>query len=120
MVEISALQNFGIDDLLEQVLLVAELEELQANPEGRARGIVLEANLDPGKGPVATIIVQGGTLRLADPVVAGAAWGRVKALLDDTADNVKEAAPSMPAGPEAGSSPASGSVFQASSSRDAR
>jgi translation initiation factor IF-2 len=96
MVEISALQNFGIDDLLEQVLLVAELEELRANPEGRARGIVLEANLDPGKGPVATVIVQSGTLRLSDPVVAGAAWGRVKALLDDTGDNVKEAAPSTP------------------------
>jgi translation initiation factor IF-2 len=96
MVEISALQNFGIEDLLEQVLLVAELEELQANPEGRARGIVLEANLDPGKGPVATVIVQSGTLRAQDPIVAGAAWGRVKALLDDTGDNVKEAAPSTP------------------------
>jgi translation initiation factor IF-2 len=96
MVEISALQNFGIDDLLEQVLLVAELEELQANPEGRARGVVLEANLDAGKGPVATIIVQSGTLRLADPVVAGAAWGRVKALLDDNGDNIKEAGPSVP------------------------
>ncbi len=96
MVEISALQNFGIDDLLEQVLLVAELEELAANPEGRGRGIVLEANLDPGKGPVATVIVQSGTLRVADSVVAGAAWGRVKALLDDSGDNVKEASPSMP------------------------
>jgi translation initiation factor IF-2 len=96
VVEISALQNFGIDDLLEQVLLVAELEELQSNPEGRARGIVLEANLDPGKGPVATVIVQSGTLRTQDPVVAGAAWGRVKALLDDIGDNVKEATPSTP------------------------
>ncbi len=96
MVEISALQNFGIDDLLEQVLLVAEVEELVANPEGRGRGIVLEANLDPGKGPVATVIVQSGTLRVADSVVAGAAWGRVKALLDDSGDNVKEASPSMP------------------------
>jgi translation initiation factor IF-2 len=96
MVEISALQTFGIDDLLEQVLLVAELEELMANPEGRARGIVLEANLDPGKGPVATVIVQSGTLRVGDSIVAGAAWGRVKALLDDTGDNVKEASPSTP------------------------
>jgi translation initiation factor IF-2 len=96
MVEISALQNFGIDDLLEQVLLVAEVEELVANPEGRGRGIVLEANLDPGKGPVATVIVQSGTLRVGDSVVAGAAWGRVKALLDDTGDNVKEASPSTP------------------------
>ena len=96
MVEISALQNFGIDDLLEQVLVVAELEELVANPEGRARGVVLEANLDPGKGPVATVIVQSGTLRVGDPVVAGAAWGRVKALIDDKGDNVKEAPPSTP------------------------
>jgi translation initiation factor IF-2 len=95
-VEISALQNLGIDDLLEQVLLVAELEELQANPEGRARGVVLEANLDPGRGPVATVIVQNGTLRVGDSVVAGAAWGRIKALIDDRGDNVKEALPSTP------------------------
>ena len=96
MVEISALQNFGIDDLLEQVLVVAEVEELAANPEGRARGIVLEANLDAGQGPVATVIVQSGTLRVGDPMVAGAAWGRVKALIDDNGDNVKEASPSTP------------------------
>ena len=96
MVEISALQSFGIDDLLEQVLLVAELEELGANPDGRAKGIVLEANLDPGKGPVATVIVQSGTLRLGDPIVAGAAWGRVKALLDENGANTKEAGPSTP------------------------
>jgi translation initiation factor IF-2 len=96
MVEISALQDFGIDDLLEQVLLVAELEELVANPEGRARGVVLEANLDAGRGPVATAIVQNGTLRVGDSVVAGAAWGKVKALIDDSGDNVKEAPPSTP------------------------
>ncbi len=95
-VEISALQTFGIEDLLEQILLVAEVEELYANPEGRARGIVLEANLDPGRGAVATVIVQSGTLRVGDSVVAGAAWGRVKALIDDRGDNVKEAPPSMP------------------------
>jgi translation initiation factor IF-2 len=97
MVEVSALQNLGIDDLLEQLLVVAELEELKANPEGRPRGIVLEANLDPGKGPVATVIVQNGTLRVGDHVVAGAAWGRVKALIDDKGDNIKEAPPSFPA-----------------------
>jgi translation initiation factor IF-2 len=96
MVEISALQRLGIDDLLEQVLLVAELEELVANPEGRARGIVLEANLDVGRGPVATVIVQKGTLRVSDTIVAGAAWGRVRALLDDRGDGVKEALPSTP------------------------
>ena len=96
MVEVSALQRLGIDDLLEQVLLVAELEELVANPEGRARGVVLEANLDVGRGPVATVIVQKGTLRVSDTIVAGAAWGRVRALLDDRGDAVKEALPSTP------------------------
>jgi translation initiation factor IF-2 len=95
-VEVSALQGLGIDDLLEQILLVAEVEELRANPEGRARGTVLEANLDVGRGPVATVIVANGTLRVGDPVVAGAAWGRVRALVDDKGDNVKEALPSMP------------------------
>ncbi len=97
MVEVSALQNLGVDDLLEQILVVAEVEELRANPEGRARGVVLEANLDPGKGPVATVMVQGGTLRVGDHIVAGAAWGRVKALIDDKGDNIKEAPPSFPA-----------------------
>jgi translation initiation factor IF-2 len=97
MVEVSAQQNLGVDDLLEQLLVVAEVEELEANPEARARGVVLEANLDPGKGPVATVIVQNGTLRVGDHVVAGAAWGRVKALIDDKGDNIKEAPPSFPA-----------------------
>ena len=97
MVEISALQNLGVDDLLEQLLLVADVEELTANPEGKARGTVLEANLDVGRGPVATVLVEKGTLRVGDFLVAGAAWGRVRALLDDTGDNVKEAPPSMPA-----------------------
>ncbi|MDQ1379110.1 MAG: translation initiation factor, partial [Acidimicrobiaceae bacterium] len=96
MVEISALQSLGIDDLLEQLLVVAELEELRENPEGRAQGIVLEANLDVGRGPVATVIVQKGTLRVSDAIVAGAAWGRVRALLDDQGDAVKEALPSTP------------------------
>ncbi|MGH9122086.1 MAG: translation initiation factor IF-2, partial [Acidimicrobiales bacterium] len=96
MVEISALQDLGIDDLLEQLLVVADVEELVAVPEGRARGVVLEANLDAGKGPVATGIVVSGTLRVGDPIVAGAAWGRVKALLDENGDNVKEASPSTP------------------------
>src|SRR5436853_342651 len=96
MVPVSALQSTGIDDLLEQLLLVADVEELQASPEGRARGIVLEANLDVGRGPVATVLVDTGTLRVSDPIVAGAAWGRVRALIDDNGDNVKEAPPSMP------------------------
>jgi translation initiation factor IF-2 len=95
-VQMSALENLGIDELLEQVLVVAEVEELRANPEGRARGVVLEANLDPGRGPVATLLVQSGTLRIGDPAVAGAASGRVKAMLDDRGENVKEAPPSTP------------------------
>jgi translation initiation factor IF-2 len=96
MVEVSALQNLGIDELLEQLLVVADVEELVANPEGRAWGVVLEANLDVGRGPVATVLVQRGTLRVSDPIVAGAAWGRVRALIDDKGENVKEAPPSTP------------------------
>jgi translation initiation factor IF-2 len=94
--EVSALQNLGIEDLLEQVAVVAEMEELQASPEGPARGVVLEANLEAGRGPVATVVVQRGTLRVGDPVVAGAAWGKVKALLDHHGDHIKEAPPSTP------------------------
>ena len=95
-VEVSALQGLGIDDLLEQIVLVAEVEELTATPEGPSRGFVLEAELETGRGPVATVIVQRGTLRVGDPMVAGAAWGKVKALIDDRGDQVKEAPPSMP------------------------
>ena len=95
-VEVSALQNLGIDDLLEQIVLVAEVEELVASPEGRARGVVLEAELEIGRGPVATVIVERGTLRVGDPIVAGAAWGKVKALVDEHGDQIKEAPPSTP------------------------
>ncbi|HEY1831954.1 MAG TPA: translation initiation factor IF-2 [Acidimicrobiales bacterium] len=95
-VEVSALQGTGIDDLLERVILVAEVEELTARVEGPARGVVLEAELEVGRGPVATIIVQQGTLRVGDPVVAGAGWGKVKALIDDLGDQIKEALPSTP------------------------
>jgi translation initiation factor IF-2 len=95
-VEMSALQSLGIEDLLEQLVVLSEVLELRANPEGHAHGTVLEANLDIGRGPVATVIVQSGTLRVGDPIVAGGAWGRVKALIDDRGDNVKEALPSMP------------------------
>jgi translation initiation factor IF-2 len=96
MVEVSALQGDGIDDILEQLLLVADVEELVANPEGRGWGIVLEANLDVGKGPVATVLVQRGTLEIGDPIVAGSAWGRVRALIDDKGEQVKKAGPSTP------------------------
>ena len=93
---VSALQNIGIDELLDQILLVAEVEDLRATPEGRAQGVVLESNLDIGRGPVATVLVQSGTLRVGDPMVAGAAWGRVRALINDHGEQVKEAGPSTP------------------------
>jgi translation initiation factor IF-2 len=95
-VEMSAQQELGIDDLLEQLTAVAELEELTANPTGRAKGTVLEANLDTGRGPVATVLVDKGTLKIGDPIVAGAAWGSVRALIDDKGQQIKEAGPSVP------------------------
>ena len=95
-VEISALENLGIDELLENLTVVAEVEDLRAEPEARARGVVLESNLDAGKGPVATVLVQNGTLKVGEPVVAGASWGRVRALINDTGEQVKEAGPSTP------------------------
>jgi len=98
MVPVSALSGDGIDELLETLLLVADVQDppIAASPEGRAAGVVLEANLDVGRGPVASVLVQRGTLRVGDPLVAGAAWGRVRALIDDHGENVKEAGPSMP------------------------
>ncbi|MET0738667.1 MAG: translation initiation factor IF-2 [Acidimicrobiales bacterium] len=96
VVETSALQDLGIDDLLEQLLVVAELEDLRANPEGRAAGVVLESHLDTGRGPVATVLVQKGTLAVGDPVVAGAAAGKVRALIDDHGQQIKSAGPSTP------------------------
>jgi len=95
-VEVSALQNLGVDDLLEQLVVLSEVLELKANPELDARGVVLEANLDVGRGPVADVVVQRGTLRVGDPIVAGPAWGRVKALINDHGDHIKEAPPSTP------------------------
>jgi translation initiation factor IF-2 len=95
-VEMSALQNLGVDDLLEQLVVLSEVLELKANPETDARGVVLEANLDTGRGPVATVVVLRGTLRVSDPIVAGPAWGRVKALINDRGDHIKEAPPSTP------------------------
>ncbi|MFM7744362.1 MAG: translation initiation factor IF-2 [Actinomycetota bacterium] len=96
VVEMSAQQNLGVDDLLEQLNVVAELEDLTANPQGRAKGVVLEANLDVGRGPVATVLVDKGTLKVGEPIVAGAAWGRVRALINDRGEQVKEAGPSTP------------------------
>ena len=96
VVEISALQGTGIEDLLEQLVLVAEVEELKAPVTGRARGSVLEANLEIGRGPVATVIIERGTLKVGDAIVAGAAWGKAKALIDDHGKQIKEAGPSTP------------------------
>ena len=95
-VEVSALEGTGIDDLLEHLLVLAEVEDLRADPEGRAQGVVLESFLDIGRGPVATVLVQRGTLKVGDPMVAGAAWGRVRALVDDSGEQVDEAGPSVP------------------------
>jgi translation initiation factor IF-2 len=98
MVPISALNNIGLDDLLETLLLVADMQEppIQAIPDGRAAGVVLEARRDVGRGPVATVLVQRGKLKVGDPLVAGAAWGRVRALINDHGATVTEAGPSMP------------------------
>ena len=95
-VEVSALQGLGVDDLLEQVLLIAEVGELTARTEGPAVGSVLEANLEVGRGPVATVMVQKGQLKLGDAIVAGAAWGKVKAMIDDKGRQIKVAGPSTP------------------------
>jgi translation initiation factor IF-2 len=98
MVPVSALQGDGVDTLLETLLVVADLQDppIAAEPDGRAAGVVLEAHLDVGRGPVATVLVQRGTLRVGDPLVAGAAWGRVRALITYKGEQVKEAGPSMP------------------------
>jgi translation initiation factor IF-2 len=96
VVEMSALQGIGVDELIEQLQVVAELEELTANPTGRAKGIVIEAQLDKGRGPVATVLVDKGELRVGDPIVAGAAWGRVRAMINDKGEQVKSAGPSTP------------------------
>ncbi len=96
VVEMSALQGVGVDELIEQLQVVAELEELTANPTGRAKGIVIEAQLDKGRGPVATVLVDKGELKVGDPIVAGAAWGKVRAMINDKGEQVKTAGPSTP------------------------
>ena len=93
---VSAHTGEGIDNLLEMILLTAEVSELKANPNRKARGLVIEAELDKGKGPVATILVQKGTLKVGDFIAAGACSGRVRAMIDDKGRRVKEAGPSTP------------------------
>ena len=95
-VPVSAHTGEGIDNLLEMILLTAEVAELKANPNRRARGLVIEAELDKGKGPVATILVQKGTLHVGDFIAAGASSGKVRAMIDDKGRKVKEAGPSTP------------------------
>ena len=95
-VPVSAKKREGIENLLEMVLLTAEMLELKANPKRRARGLVIEAELDKGKGPVATVLVQKGTLRVGDAITAGIAHGKVRAMMDDKGRRVKEAGPSTP------------------------
>ena len=95
-VPVSAVTGEGIDDLLENLLLVADMKELKANPNRRAKGLVIEAKLDRGRGPVATVLVQNGTLHSGDIVIAGTAVGRVRAMTDDKGRNVKSAGPSVP------------------------
>ncbi len=95
-VDVSAKTRDGLDNLLDMVVLVSELEELSANREAAASGTVIESNLDPGRGPVVTVLVQRGTLKVGDSVVAGPQWGRVRAMQDFTGDRVQEAVPGMP------------------------
>ncbi|GBR75313.1 translation initiation factor IF-2 [Candidatus Termititenax persephonae] len=94
--EISAKQKIGLDNLLEMILLVADMEALQANPSKKAQGIIIEAHLSKRRGPVATVLVKGGTLRKGDPYVIGTTYGRVRAMFDDLGQEVKEAGPSRP------------------------
>ena len=94
--DVSAKTKEGLDNLLETILLVSELEELKANPNTEASGTVIESHLDPGRGPVVTILVQRGTLHVGDALVAGPQWGRVRAMNDFTGDRVSEASPGEP------------------------
>ncbi|MCD7717159.1 MAG: translation initiation factor IF-2 [Lachnospiraceae bacterium] len=96
MVPVSAHTHEGIDNLLEMILLTADVMELKANPNRKARGLVIEAELDKGKGPVATVLVQKGTLHVGDPIAAGACHGKIRAMMDDKGRRVKEAGPSTP------------------------
>lgn len=96
VVQVSALKKLNIEELLEMIILVAEMEELKANPNRVADGVVVEAQLDKGRGAVATILVKRGTLRVGDPIIAGAVYGRVRAMINDKGERVDEASPSTP------------------------
>ena len=96
MVPVSAHTGEGVEQLLEMILLVAEVQDYKANPNRKARGIIIEARLDKGRGPVATVLVKNGTLRVGDTIVAGTAYGRVRAMVNDLGERVKSAGPSDP------------------------
>ena len=96
MVPVSAHQKTGISDLLEMILLVAEMQELKANPNLPAHGTIIEAKLDKGRGPVATVLVQRGTLHIGDTIIAGTSYGKVRAMINDRGEKVKKALPSTP------------------------
>jgi translation initiation factor IF-2 len=96
-VDVSAKARTNLDTLLETILLVADIEELKADPEGRARGVVIEGHLDKGRGPVATVLVQRGTLEIGDTVVSGTTFAKIRAMLDENGEQVKQAGPSKPA-----------------------
>ena len=95
-VDVSAKARTNLDNLLETILLVADLEELKGDPVGRARGVVLEAHLDKGRGPVASVLVQRGTLDVGDTLVSGTSWAKIRAMLDENGQQVKQAGPSKP------------------------
>jgi translation initiation factor IF-2 len=95
-VDVSAKARTNLESLLETILLVADVEELKGDPEGRARGTVLEAHLDKGRGPVATVLVQRGTLEVGDTLVSGTSWAKIRAMLDENGQHVKQAGPSKP------------------------
>ena len=95
-VEVSAVKKTGLDELLQNIILQADVLELRANPERSAEGIVIEAKLEAGRGPVGTVLIQRGTLHIGDVIVAGSSWGRVRALINDHGDNVATAGPSVP------------------------
>src|SRR4029077_19460846 len=96
VVEVSAREKKNVDKLLEMILLVADLRELRANPSAPAKGTVLESRVDPGRGPVATVLVQNGTLHTRDLFIVGAVYGKVRALFEDQGPAVKQAEPSTP------------------------
>lgn len=96
MVPVSAHQKTGISELLEMILLVAEMQDLKANPSLPAHGTIIEAQLDKGRGPVATVLVQRGTLQIGDTIIAGTAYGKVRAMVNDRGEKVKKALPSTP------------------------